>query len=422
MFNLPAILSARLPFFYGWVVIGCVCCAGFARQGPAVATLSIFVEPMTSEFGWSRTAISGAVSIGGLLAAVASPLLGPLVDRHGARLMLCGAVLTTGLAALALSWTTSLLMFYMLFCFARMNFAGPFDLGIYSAINTWFVRKRPQATSVVTLVMMVGLTAMPMIAHAAIYRDDWRSGWLIVGLIMLIIGFVPGILLMVRQPEDLGLRPDGARPGNAVDDNQTGSTTAAIEPEFTRAQAMRTPTFWLLLGFTLMVYPVQAGVSLHQAPHLVERGLDTTTAALVVSTFSLVSGVAALVYGAVARRFDIRISLVVSALTLGIGTAMMIEISTAAEAVASSVIFGLGIGGMLTIPPIVWADYFGRRSFGAIRGVALTAQVSAQAAGPVISGAFRDMAGDYTLSLCFFAVMASAAAVVACFTRPPRIP
>ena len=54
-------LAGRLPFFYGWVVLGVVCCVSFARQGPAVATLSIFVDPMTRELGWSRTAISAAV-------------------------------------------------------------------------------------------------------------------------------------------------------------------------------------------------------------------------------------------------------------------------------------------------------------------------------------------------------------------------
>ena len=81
--GLPVWLQHRLPFFYGWVVLACVCCAGFARQGPAVATLSIFIEPMTGEFGWSRTALSAAVSLGGVLAAIASPLLGPILDRRG---------------------------------------------------------------------------------------------------------------------------------------------------------------------------------------------------------------------------------------------------------------------------------------------------------------------------------------------------
>ena len=54
--NLPRLLSGRLPFFYGWIILACLCCAGFSRQGPAVATLSVFVEPLTREFSWSRTA------------------------------------------------------------------------------------------------------------------------------------------------------------------------------------------------------------------------------------------------------------------------------------------------------------------------------------------------------------------------------
>src|SRR5947209_6722117 len=94
---IPRLVAARLPVFYGWVVLACLCCAGFARQGPAVATLSIFVEPLTREFGWSRTALSGAVSLGGVLAAVGSPLIGPLLERHGARLGLFLAVLVSGI-------------------------------------------------------------------------------------------------------------------------------------------------------------------------------------------------------------------------------------------------------------------------------------------------------------------------------------
>ena len=136
-------LIHRLPFFYGWIMLACVCCAGFSRQGGAVATLSIFVEPMTREFGWSRTALSGAVSLGGVLAALSSPMLGRVLDREGARLVLCGAVLLTGAANMLLSLTASLPMFYLLFCIARMNFAGPFDLGIYGAVNNWFVRAAP---------------------------------------------------------------------------------------------------------------------------------------------------------------------------------------------------------------------------------------------------------------------------------------
>ena len=77
-------LSRQLPFFYGWVIVGCAGCAAFVRQGAAVATLSVFVTPMTDEFGWSRAEFSGAVSLGGLLAALTAPGIGVLADRRGA--------------------------------------------------------------------------------------------------------------------------------------------------------------------------------------------------------------------------------------------------------------------------------------------------------------------------------------------------
>src|SRR3984885_9832844 len=184
---LPRWLIPRLPFFYGWVILGCACCAGLSRQGGAVATLSVFVEPMTSDFGWSRTEISGAVSLGGILAAIAAPWLGRLLDREGARLVLCVAVLTTGLANMALSLTVSLPMFYLLFCVARMNFAGPFDLGIYGAVNSWFIVRRSFASGIASVGQMTGLVALPMIGSLAMVSGGWRGGWMAIGLTVLLV-------------------------------------------------------------------------------------------------------------------------------------------------------------------------------------------------------------------------------------------
>ncbi len=205
---MPRAVAAWAPFYYGWIVLACLCCAGFARQGPAVATLSIFVEPLTREFGWSRTALSGAVSLGGLLAALVSPLIGPLLDRRGSRLVLCLAVLINGVALLLLSLTPSLLVFYLLFCVARMNWAGPFDLGIYGALNNWFIARRTFAASIATFAQVLGLVALPLIAQFAISHDGWRAGWVALGAVTLVVGFVPVWLFLVRRPEDMGLQAD----------------------------------------------------------------------------------------------------------------------------------------------------------------------------------------------------------------------
>jgi sugar phosphate permease len=421
--GLAALLVARLPFFYGWIILACACCAGFARQGPAVATLSIFVEPMTSEFGWSRAALSGAVSLGGIMAALASPLIGPVLDRRGARMMLCAAVLVTGVSTMLLSLTQSLLAFYVFFCIARMNFAGPFDIGIYGALNSWFVERRALANAIVNLAQMGGLVALPLIAHFAMQQQGWRGGWLAVGATVLLVGFVPAWLFVVRRPEDVGLLPDGRSP--AAPPAQAGATAALpalVEPTFSRREALRTPAFWLLSLYTAAVFPVQAGVSLHQAPHLIERGLSPTVAATVVSVFSLTSGIAGLGFGLFARRIGVRTSLALAGAFLAISALLMLGIATAAEGYVAACCFGAGIGGVLTVLPLAWADYFGRASFGAIRGAALTVQVTSQASGPLLSGLLRDAYGTYVPSLTCFAALSFLSVVFALLVSAPRTP
>jgi OFA family oxalate/formate antiporter-like MFS transporter len=414
--SLPALLGARLPFYYGWVVLGCLCCAGFARQGGATATLSIFVEPLTREFGWSRTALSGAVSLGGLLAAVSSPLIGPVLDRRGARLTLCLAVLGTGAATSLLSLTQSLPVFYLLFCVARMNWAGPFDLGIYGALNNWFVARRAFATSIATVAQMAGLVAMPLVAELAMRRHGWRGGWLAIGATVLVAGFLPVWLLLARRPEDLGLmadhRPQPPQAGAAV--------PLFAEPRFTRAQALRTAAFWLLLAYTVLVYPVQAGVSLHQAANLVERGVASTTAATIVSLFSLMSAAASAGCSLLPRGLPIKYPLAAIGVFLAAGTCSMIGISSPLQGAVAAGLFGVGIGGLLTLLPIAWADYFGRANYGAIRGVALSAQVLAQAAGPLLSGLLRDATGSYVRSLQCFAALSGLSIAAALLARKPR--
>ena len=417
----PRRLGARLPFFYGWVVLACLCCVGFARQGPAVATLSIFVEPLSREFGWSRTAISGAVSLGGVMAAIAAPLLGPLLDRRGARLVLGLAVLVNGALLMLLALTPSLLAFYLLFCIARMNWAAPFELGIYGALNNWFVRRRTLASGVATLAQQAGLVATPLIAQFAILHQGWRSGWVAIGAMTLLIGFVPVWALLVRRPEDLGLLPDGApTPIANVGSTPAAPRAAPPEPAFSRRQALATPAFWLLLLYTMLVYPVQAGVSLHQAPYLIERGIDPTIAAAIVGVFSAMSAVATVACGALPRALPIRYPLAATGAIITAGVVLLIGVASAAAGFVAAGIFGFGIGAMLTLLPVAWADYFGRAHFGAIRGIALPAQVLAQATGPLLSGVLRDWSGNYRGALNCFAVLAALSIVAALAARPAR--
>jgi MFS transporter, OFA family, oxalate/formate antiporter len=410
-----------LPVQYRWIILACVCLACFSRAGPAVATLSIFVTPMTSEFGWSRTAISGAVSLGGVLAALSSPMLGSYLDRRGPRIVLGMAVLATGITLMLLSRIESLLGFYLFYCVARMSWAGPYDLGIHGAVSNWFVAQRTWAASVAQLAQTTGLIVMPFVGFTLIERHGWRMGWLVIGMAVLAIGFLPVWLFMIRRPEDIGLLPDGAvaSPPAIAGENAAVLPSVELEPSYTRAEAMRTPAFWSLALFTVLIFPVQAGMSLHQAAHLIERGLSPASAATAVSLFTLTSAVTGFSYGLLHRWISMKVALAFAGIILAASALVMSTAATLPVALLAGALFGLAMGGIHVILPVAWADYFGRQSFGAIRGVALSFQVVAQAAGPLLSGILRDATGTYFASLMCFAGLSLLGSMAALLTRAP---
>jgi cyanate permease len=281
-------------------------------------------------------------------------------------------------------------------------------------LNNWFLVRRTVAASIVNVAQMAGLVAMPLIAQFAIAHDGWRAGWVALGAVVLIVGFFPVALFVVRRPEDMGLAPDPVAPSLS----QTAGL-AAPEPTFSRRQALRSASFWLLMLFTIMIYPVQAGVSLHQASHLVQRGLDATTAALIVSSFSFMSAVATVACGFLPRRWPIRFPLALAGTLAAVGTALMPGINSAADGYLAASLFGAGIGAMLTLLPVAWADYFGRLNYGAIRSLSLSVQVLAQASGPLLSGVLFDLTGAYTVPLYCFTALSVLSALAALAARPP---
>ncbi len=165
---------------------------------------------------------------------------------------------------------------------------------------------------------------------------------------------------------------------------------------------------------------MQAGVSLHQAANLVEHGVTPTVAAAIISLFSLMSGIASALCGLMPRALPVRYPMALGSVFLTIGCLLIIGIASARQGAIAAALFGLGIGAMLTLLPVAWADYFGRANYGAIRGLALSAQVLAQAAGPLLSGILHDWTGNYTRSLECFATLSGLSILAALAARRPR--
>ena len=396
----------RTPFFYGWVIVGCVMCGNFARQGAAVATLSIFAVPMTAEFDWSRTAFSGAVSLGGLLGALISPRVGIFVDRRGAGQVLAIGTLLIGVSAAALSQTNSLIWFYSAYCLGRMSFSGPFEIAATSAVANWFIALRGRAMAMASLAHSIGLTVFPIISFAAITMWNWRAGWLVVAAIVMLVGIVPNLFCMIHRPEDVGLCPFSNPKSKNQTESRLKTSKSIVEHSFTKQEASKTRTFWFLILFSVFIYPVQAGVSLHQAPHLIERGISLGVAATAISSFSLMSALGGLLFSQLEAKFGVRKSLSSAAAVMALGTILMILVADNLTAYMSAMVFGIGIGGLITLLPVAWANNFGREHIGSIRGITVPLQTLAQASGPFISGFLYDLTGGYEAPLSYFAYSA----------------
>ncbi len=426
--GLRARLARRLPFYYGWVILAAASVPSFgARAVMAVATLSVFVVPMTDEFGWSRGQFSGAVSLGALFGLIVSPFAGRLVDRYGSGMMLSASSAVVGLCAIGLSLIAPVWSFYALYVPGRAVFSSPLELGTSTAVSNWFIRRRPMALAYMGIIQGIGLTIFPVIAQVLINGWGWRTAWLALGIFTISSGIIPVLLLMARRPEDMGLEADPGRSGQAGSGGEAfrghirerPNPARHAEYNYTVRQALATRAFWILALFSVLGFVVQAGVSLHQVPHYIGQGVPTHLAALTASTFAFGQVPGGLFWSALARRVPLRILLSAAAATMTVGAIGTGLSSSLSAGIPMGFLLGIGVGGIHLLLRLTWADYYGRTHLGSIRGLALPAQIGGQAMGPIIAGFMFDATGGYETPFTIFGILVAFAAVMVLAATPP---
>ena len=423
--GLRARLAQRLPFYYGWVILVVASVPSFgARPVMAVATLSVFVVPMTDEFGWSRAQFSGAVSLGALFGLLVSPFAGRLIDRYGSGVLLSASSAVVGLCAIGLSLTSPIWSFYALYVPGRAVFSSPLELGTSTAVSNWFIRRRPMGLAYMGIIQGIGLTIFPVIAQVLIDGWGWRTAWLAVGIFTLSTGIIPMLLLMARRPEDMGLEADpekGRRTVPTSDVATSGAPPSAsnTESNYTVRQALATRAFWLLAIFSVFGFVVQAGVSLHQVPHYIGQGVPTHLAVLTASTFAFGQVPGGVFWSFWARRVPLRVLLSVAAATMSVGAIGTGFSSSLSTGIPMGFLLGVGVGGIHLLLRLTWADYYGRLHLGSIRGLTLPAQIGGQAIGPIIAGFMYDSTGGYETPFTAFGIIVAFAAVMVLTATPP---
>lgn len=417
----PGMLDQGKPY-PGWRILAAVSGMNFANGATTIAVLTVFILPFADEFGWSRTEIAGATSIGALLGAAIALLTGRLTDSIGARIPLVVGGLLVVVAMAGLAAMQTLIWFYVAFGLARLADQGFIQPSSAPAISKWFLRLRGRALAILFFVTSVGGVVLPLVVQFTIDTLHWRAAWLILAVVMLIVGVLPAALIVRRQPEDLGLAIDGdSRPAapNSMETAQSAAGAMADEENWTLTDAIRHPALVLILLSTFAVGVSSAGVGLHLVPFLVQQGLTPTLAVGAVSVGFLASGISNLLWGLVADRFSTRYLLALN-YALRAGTMLLLlRIDTPAMAYLYAVLQGLTDGGIRTLGTLMLSDYYGRRRIGTIFGVSRAVQVTGFALGPLIAALAFDLTLSYSGAFTSFFVLTLVGTGLILAARPP---
>ena len=391
----------------------------FVRNAAASLTLSVFVFPISDDLGWSRTMIAGAASLGGLVSAAASPIVGWVSDRYGVRLVLTISVLALGISTFSLAWATVPITFYLAFGMGRVLFSTSFQIGSSVAISRWFVRRRGRATGMLFLSHSVGMVLFPLLAGMVIHSWGWQAAWMVLGAIVWIAALAPVSVLIRQSPEQMGLTPD--IPPNMEGDDSGSGPAASGEPSWTLGDASRTRTIWLLALATGILFLLQAGTNTHQGAFFIDQGLGVAVAALSISFNAAFTGIGSLIWGWLLERIPVRYCYAAVALLMAAALALFPVVNTIWEALLTASIWGVAVGGILVVPAVAYANYFGRQSIGAIRGITEPFVSLGQAVGAVFSGLVFDLTGSYHVAFVTLAILGVATIGLILLTKPPQL-
>tara|TARA_B110000263_G_scaffold216151_1_gene201552 strand:+ start:2714 stop:4063 length:1350 start_codon:yes stop_codon:yes gene_type:complete len=421
-------LQRILPFYYGWVVVAASGSAVFARMAPNITTLTIFILPLSQQFGWSRTLISGAVSAGALAALVLSPAVGWAIDRFGARPVLVISVLVLGLAMTSMAWATVPLTFYIAFAAARVVFHTSAPIGASTVSARWFIKKRGRAIGVIFLCGAIGGLVFTMLSAQMIEHFSMKTAWLSIGFVVFVVSLAPSLLLVVERPEDMGLLPDNELPNESpTEDDGPGSrsnisTNLSDNDSWTLSEAMRTKPFWILFFMGMAMFCVNTGTNVHIGAFYRDQGLSLTLAAVAISFSWSISALGSVGWGWVLEKLEARRAYSIVFVILSVSSFYLLTVDSTASALVAAALIGSVSSGSNVIISIMYANYFGRNSLGRIRGVSETGVLLGQAVGPLLAGIIFDSRGSYSLVFLLFGGIALTSSLVVLKAKPPVRP
>ena len=381
-----------------------------------------FIIPLTNEFGWNRTTISGLFSLARMESGLLGPLEGWLVDRVGPRRLMIVGIPLMGVGYILMSRVNSLAAFFFVYIFAiTLGNSLGMSTPMAASVANWFNRKRGLAFGIMWSGVGLGGFFVPAVGWL-IAAYNWRIASIVIGVFIIVMG-IPIAALMRHRPEPYGYMPDGEEPDT---DDETGEVRRRQQPDlsqdFTAREALMTSSFWYLTLSIAARSLVSGGVGLHLVPYFVDLGASDVFAATLAGAVGVLSIPGRFGLSAVSDYLNRRYVMAVSLFLMTIAIVFMARATSVTQVLPFLVLYAAAQGGISVIPQSLIAEYFGRRAYATIQGFRGTIQMIGIIIGPLVSGYVFDTTGSYEWAFMGFGAASLVSLGLVLLMRPPKRP
>ena len=395
-----------------WLVIaGCITHAvntGFSYFG-----MSAFFPSIEREFGWSRTAISGAFSLARIESGLFGPVEGYLVDRVGPRRIMYIGIVICVLGFISLSFVNSLPTLYAAIVLGIvLGSSLGYHMPISLLIAKIFHERRSLAFGIFRMGPGLSGAIVPLVGGMIIWWG-WRTAAVLSGCMLLLAGIPIAFFINRIAQAELADR-------EVTTDSETPSATRqSFNPQFTLREALRLQTFWYLSISMALRHMVTEGVSVHFVILLVDRGWSTEAASGLLGVSALIGAPTRIGMGWLGDMVDKRKLIMGLLLALSASVCVMGWAAGSLFFTTFMIIYSLAYGGLASLQEPIRADYFGTKAFATIQGVSRSITTAGTFMGPIVAGLFYDFTKSYSVAFTIFAIVSLLATALMFLARQP---
>jgi MFS family permease len=406
--------------FYGWWIVFAGTAVLFVSSGIGFYGHGVILDPLRAQYGWTKGTISSAVTLYFLVAGVMGMLIGPRVDKYGAKPVLILGSVILGLGLVLLSLISELWQLYAVYFLMSIGWSGTSLVTINTLIANWFIRKRGLAMGLTMTGMSVG--GMILVPFAIFLTNGWglKIALPVLGATHCIVVIPVTLFVVRRRPSDVGQAPDGEPPAPSAEDEPAHPLSFASQMRvWTRRQAMGTIAFWAIVVAFLLALGAQIAFLMHQVSFLGQfLGPSGAASAVSITTGASIAG--RLFLGWIADRYNKRYQAMACFLIQGSALLFLAYSSHVVILYLGTFAFGLTMGGMIMMQSLIIGECFGLVSYGTVSGWAGLFTIAGAALGPTLAGIIYDATQSYQGAFNIFAVVSLVASISILFARPPK--